>query len=89
MRRRLHCACGCGDLLVGKRRNALYADATHRKRAQRAAESVTSVDPSPNPQEAQVTASAPATPPPMTAEEMRTRLEALPRSLTAPAARRR
>ena len=43
------CACGCGELLVGKRRHARYVDATHRKRGSRAgggaAESVTFADP--------------------------------------------
>ena len=35
MSRRVYCACGCGELLVGKRRHARYLDATHRKRGNR------------------------------------------------------
>ena len=77
------CACGCGELLVGKRRHARYVDATHRKRGSRAgggaAESVTAGDSGCGPAQPLDGRQRAFIDPQMTPEEMRRRLDDLAR----------
>jgi hypothetical protein len=81
MSRRLPCACGCGELLVGKRRHARYLNHAHRMRALRreSAESLTSADPGSGSRNASVAVSAASPAPEMAPEEMRRRLDDLAR----------